>query len=60
MANVELYALKFMIYYGMLLHTMRYASRFNDDDAYHKLLWAGFQVSLLFLLEGAGADADKA
>lgn len=42
-----------MIMYGMLLHTMQYASRFGDDDGYHKLLWAGFQVALLIFLEGA-------
>ncbi|KAL1524766.1 hypothetical protein AB1Y20_019649 [Prymnesium parvum] len=57
---VEVYAVKFMILYGMLLHTMRYAARFGDDDGYHKLLWAGFQVALLLLLEGAGFGSERA
>jgi len=50
--DTESYVRRFVVRWGSLAHTMRYASRFADEDGVHKLLWAGFQFGLLLLLEG--------
>uniref|UniRef100_A0A7S4T1A0 Uncharacterized protein n=1 Tax=Alexandrium monilatum TaxID=311494 RepID=A0A7S4T1A0_9DINO len=56
--DVLLYTLKLLVLYGMLVHTMRYASRFADEDGAHKILWSAFQFGLLLLLLGLTYHAD--
>ena len=50
--GIEMYVLRTFMLWSMLLHTMRYASTYNDEDGWHKLLWAVFQFVLLLVLEG--------
>ena len=57
--DVELYSLYYALFYAVLANSMRYAARFNDDDASHKLLWTGFQFGLLLMLEGLGTSTTE-
>ena len=48
---VDMYALYYCLFYGVLANSIRYAARFNDDDATHKLLWSAYQFGFLMMLE---------
>ena len=52
---MEMYFVYFMVFYLVLQASMRYAARFNDNDASHKLLWSVYQFGLLLMLEFLGA-----
>ncbi|CAK0818928.1 unnamed protein product [Prorocentrum cordatum] len=52
---MEQFFVYFMIFYLVLQASMRYAARFNDNDASHKLLWSLYQFGLLLMLEFLGA-----
>eukprot|EP00746_Dinoflagellata_sp_MGD_P138201 gnl/MRDRNA2_/MRDRNA2_71895_c0_seq1.p1 gnl/MRDRNA2_/MRDRNA2_71895_c0~~gnl/MRDRNA2_/MRDRNA2_71895_c0_seq1.p1 ORF type:complete len:949 (+),score=114.72 gnl/MRDRNA2_/MRDRNA2_71895_c0_seq1:127-2973(+) len=54
--DVELYILRFVIFYRILWGSMHYAARYNDDDAFHKIIWSLFAFGLLMMLEGLGVD----
>jgi len=52
----QVYVQQLVIFYGVTLSTTRYASRFKDEDAAHKLLWSIYEFLLLLMLVGvAGA-----
>ena len=38
--NLQQYILQYFIFYTSLTFSFTYASRFNDDDAAHKILWS--------------------
>jgi hypothetical protein len=38
--NLQQYILQYLIFYTALSASFTYASRFNDDDAAHKILWS--------------------
>lgn len=38
--NLQEYILQYLIFYIALSGSFSYASRFNDDDAVHKILWS--------------------
>ena len=46
--DVEWYALHFFCFVRVVSASMKYASRFNDHDLAHQMLWALFTVGLLF------------
>lgn len=56
--DMEHFFVYFMIFYLVIQASMRYAARFNDNDASHKLLWSLYQFGLLLMLEFLGA-ADR-
>lgn len=54
--DLETYFLYFMIFYLVLQASMRYAARFNENDASHKLIWSLYQFGLLLMLEFLGTE----
>eukprot|EP00966_Prymnesium_polylepis_P253775 5865297-Prymnesium_polylepis.1 len=54
-----MYALYYAVFYGILANSIRYAARFNDDDATHKLLWTAYQFGFLLMLEGLGTSVSE-
>mmetsp|Transcript_63033 Transcript_63033/g.124564 ORF Transcript_63033/g.124564 Transcript_63033/m.124564 type:complete len:410 (+) Transcript_63033:1686-2915(+) len=57
--GLGLYVCQYFLLWSMLAHTFRYAATYNDEDGYHKLLWAAFQFLLLYVLEGLGGTVSK-
>ena len=54
--DVQRYTVTFFTFAASLGSTMAYASRFNDEDAAHKLLWSVYELLLMLQLEGLTAD----
>jgi hypothetical protein len=50
------YALRLLVFYILIDATMFYSSRFGEDDASHKVIWAIVEYLLLLVLEGLGGD----
>lgn len=40
--SVPRYALHFLVIYGVAFASINYATRFNDEDAWHTLFWVAF------------------
>lgn len=58
-SDVPLYSAQFFALWAVLIMTMRYAARFNDNDASHALLWSVFELILLLVLEGLSANPGR-
>jgi len=48
--DVDWYVLHFFCFVRIVTSSMKYASRFNDHDLAHQVLWAAFTVGLLLLI----------
>ena len=45
--DMEWYALHFLVFYGVSFASIRYATRFNDEDTFHTLFWVAFLFGIL-------------
>jgi hypothetical protein len=57
--DVQAYAARWCAVWTLIASGADYATRFNDDDAFHRLFWSGYGFGLMGLMVHTEGEADE-